>query len=244
MHPLTRPTRFPRSSRYDPEWVIRLDMGPHPLWQLEDLLPDLGLCAGDRVLDLGCGRGATAVFLAQEAGVAVTAFDRWVEEGELRAAVDAAGLTGQVRVAVGDVRQLPFCDAEFDAVVSVDAFEYFGTDVHLLPALLRVLKPGGRLAMSTPALKIDPYVQAPPAQVSALVGWEAAAWHAPDWWRTHWELTGLVDGVRARMQPGSRDDWLLWAQVTGAVADDPLLRMLTSVGADDVGFALVSARKV
>ncbi|HLS41464.1 MAG TPA: hypothetical protein VK038_11955 [Ornithinicoccus sp.] len=43
-------------------------MGPHPLWQLEDLLPDLALRPGDRVLDLGCGRGATSVFLARECG--------------------------------------------------------------------------------------------------------------------------------------------------------------------------------
>lgn len=219
-------------------------MGPHPLWQLEDLLPDLGLRSGDRVLDLGCGRGATAVFLAREAGVAVTAFDRWVDEGELRGLVDAAGVADQVCVTVGEVRQLPLDDAEFDAIVSVDAFEYFGTDVHLLPGLLRVLKPGGRIAMSTPALKVDPYDQAPPGQVSALVGWEAAAWHAPRWWRRHWELTGLVEDIKARMQPGSRDDWLLWARATGAGDDDPLVQMLVSVAADEIGFALVSARKL
>jgi ubiquinone/menaquinone biosynthesis C-methylase UbiE len=45
-----------------------------------------------------------------------------------------------------DVRRLPFRDEEFDAIVSIDAFEYFGTDVHLLPVLLRVLKAGERLA--------------------------------------------------------------------------------------------------
>ena len=244
VHSLSRPERFPRSSRYDPDWVLCLDMGPHPLWQLEDLLPDLRLHGGDRVLDLGCGRGATAVFLAREAGVAVTAFDRWVDETDLRAVVHAAGLSDEVSVSVGDVRQLPFGDAEFDAIVSVDAFEYFGTDVQLLPTLLRVLKPGGRIAMSTPALKVDPYDQAPPAQVSALVGWEAAAWHAPAWWSRHWQLSGLVEDVEAHMQPDSRDDWTLWASASGAGDDDPVLRMLESVEADDIGFALVSATKI
>ena len=243
VHLLTRPDRFPRSSRYDPDWLLALDMGPHPLWQLEDLLPNLHLSPGDRVLDLGCGRGATAVFLAREVDVIVSAFDRWVDESDLHATVDAAGLTHQISVSVGDVRHLPFGDAKFDAVVSIDAFEYFGTDVHLLPTLLRVLKPGGRIAISTPALKVDPYLQAPPEQVRALVGWEAAAWHAPDWWRRHWELTGLVEGVTARMQPGSRDDWMLWARATGDGDGDPLLRMLASVEPDDIGFALVSAVK-
>lgn len=36
---LIRPDRYPLSSQYDPRWVIALEMGPHPLWQLEDILP-------------------------------------------------------------------------------------------------------------------------------------------------------------------------------------------------------------
>jgi cyclopropane fatty-acyl-phospholipid synthase-like methyltransferase len=223
--------------------VLSLDMGPHPLWQLEGLLADLQLQPGDRVLDLGCGRGATSVFLAREAQVDVVAVDLWVGEDELRAVVDAAGVGDRVSVVQGDVRDLHFRDGDFDAVVSIDAFEYFGTDVHLLPTLLRVLRPGGGIGMTTPALSQDPYEQAPPAAVSALVGWEAAAWHSPEWWRRHWELTGLVTDVTARMQPGSRDDWILWAQAGGEVDGGPLLTMLTALGPEDIGFAMVSARK-
>jgi cyclopropane fatty-acyl-phospholipid synthase-like methyltransferase len=218
-------------------------MGPHPLWQLEDLLLDLRLRPGDRVLDLGCGRGATSVFLAREAGVDVVAVDRWVEQTELQGVLEQAGVTDRVTAINADVRQLPFEDGGFDAIVSIDAFEYFGTDVHLLPSLLRVLRPGGALAMSTPALKIDPYVQDAPALVTALAGWEAAAWHAPAWWQRHWELTGMVTDVHARLQPGSRDDWIQWARATGEIDGDPLLTMLTSLTADEIGFALVSALK-
>jgi hypothetical protein len=76
-----------------------------------------------------------------------------------------------------------------------------------------------------------------------LAGWEAAAWHAPGWWRQHWGLTGLVEDVTAGVQPGSRDNWLLWARATGADDGDPLLTMLASVEPDDSGFALVRAVK-
>lgn len=238
MHALLRPDRFPRSSRYDPGWLLGLDMGPHPLWQLEDLLPDLRLRPGDRVLDLGCGRGATSVFLVREADVDVVAVDRWIEEAELQAVVDSSGVADRVTVLQGDVRRLPFGDGEFDAIISIDAFEYFGTDVHLLPDLLRVLRPGGTIAMSTPALSVDPYVQAPPALVTALVGWEAAAWHAPGWWKRHGQLTGLVTQVTARLQPGSRDDWIWWARAAGEVDGGPLLTMLISMARDEIGFAL------
>ncbi|HEU5484463.1 MAG TPA: methyltransferase domain-containing protein [Microlunatus sp.] len=240
MQSLRRPDRYPRSNKYDPAWVLELDMGPHPLWQLEDLLPALRLRPGDRVLDLGCGRRATSVFLARELGVHVVAVDRWVAEPQLQADLHAAGVADRVDVLQADARQLPFDDAAFDAIVSIDAFEYFGTDVHFLPHLLRALRPGGRIGVSTPALGADPYVDAPPGPVAALVGWEAAAWHSPAWWHTHWELTGLLTDVTAVMQPGSRDDWIIWAR---EVDDSPLLTMLTSMAPGQIGFALVTATK-
>ena len=133
-------------------------MGPHPLWQLEDILPALALKRGSRVLDLGCGRGATSVFLARECGVTVTACDLWVSVEELAAVFREADVEPSVLAVNADVRQrLPFADDEFDAIVSIDAFEYFGTEVHLLPALLRVLKSGGTIGMTTPGLDPDPY---------------------------------------------------------------------------------------
>lgn len=243
-----------RSSTYDPSWVLSLDMGPHPLWQLEDLVPELDLTPGMRVLDLGAGKGATSVFLVTECGVQAVALDLWISPEEAHRTHAAAGVADRVTTVHGDVRSLPFADGGFDAIVSVDAFEYFGTDVHLLPALLRVLRPGGRIAISTPALRHDPYDYGIPPYVSAVVGWEAAAWHSPDWWERHWALTGQVDSVRAWWQPGGRDDWLLWERALEALGrKEPLdpdrptttavIAMLEGDTDEELGFALVSARK-
>ena len=142
---------------------------------------------------------------------------------------------------------LPFSDGEFDAIVSIDVFEYFGTDVHLLPRLLRVLKPGGRIAMSIPALASDPYEGEVPTYVSELAGWEAACWHSPQWWHRHWELSGLLYDITARRQVGGRDDWLLWTQAggerRGPAGADAVLKMLVSDVSEQLGFALVSATK-
>jgi cyclopropane fatty-acyl-phospholipid synthase-like methyltransferase len=66
---------------------LRLDMGPHLLWLLEDLCRDLDLTAGMRVLDLGSGNGATSVFLAREFGVDVVASDWWVEAATAAAVI-------------------------------------------------------------------------------------------------------------------------------------------------------------
>jgi cyclopropane fatty-acyl-phospholipid synthase-like methyltransferase len=54
---------FPRSSTYDPRWLMDNAMGPHVLWLAERLSQQLALTAGMRVLDLGCGRATSSVFL-------------------------------------------------------------------------------------------------------------------------------------------------------------------------------------
>jgi len=79
-------------------------------------------------------------------------------------------------------------------------------------------------------MSTDPYVRPPPAQLTALIGGEAAAWHAPQWWKRHWELTGLVTDVTARMQDGSRDDWIRWLQTSNDASNgERLLTVLTSM---------------
>jgi cyclopropane fatty-acyl-phospholipid synthase-like methyltransferase len=146
---LSLPDRFPRSSTYDPDWLLSLDMGPNPLWQLEELWPELNLKPGQRVLDIGPGRGATAVFLAREAGVRVDALDLWIPADEAEETYRAAGVDELVTPLHGDVRTVELSEATYDAIVSLDAWEYFGTDVHFLPQLARALKPGGALGFVT-----------------------------------------------------------------------------------------------
>jgi cyclopropane fatty-acyl-phospholipid synthase-like methyltransferase len=239
---LHRPDRYPRSSRYPSTWVMELDMGPHPLWHLEDLTSTMGLRAGDRVLDLRSGRGATSVFLAREIDSIVTAVDLWVPAAEAAATFQQAGVADRVTAVQADARALPFEDEEFDAIVSVDAFEYFGTDVQALPRLLRVLRTGGRLGMTTPALRQDPYDH----PVPRVVGWEAAAWHSPAWWRRHWQLSGMVEDVEADWHKGGRDDWLRWARAGAQrrnTGPDPAVAMLEADHDEDIGFTLLTARK-
>ena len=71
--------RFPRSSNYDGRWVLDNMMGPHVLWLAEHLSEVLGFTPGMRVLDLGCGKAISSIFLAREFGVQVVAADLWIE---------------------------------------------------------------------------------------------------------------------------------------------------------------------
>jgi hypothetical protein len=70
--------RFSRASGYHPEWVLAGVSGAaNPLWLTEWLAEAFDLRSGMRVLDLGCGRAMSSVFLRREFGVQVWATDLW-----------------------------------------------------------------------------------------------------------------------------------------------------------------------
>jgi len=70
--------RFLRSNNYHSEWVVAsASGGAHSLWLTEWLTTEMDLRPGMRVLDLGCGRASSSIFLHREFGVEVWATDLW-----------------------------------------------------------------------------------------------------------------------------------------------------------------------
>jgi SAM-dependent methyltransferase len=238
---------FPRASTYNADWLLSLDMGPNPLWLLEDLLRDVLVRPGAKVLDLGSGRGATSVFLALELEAEVWAVDLWTPQEVAQAVFAEAGVQDSVHAVNADTRSLPFDENKFDAIISVDAWEYFGTYDRFLPGLLRVLKPGGQVGVATPSMKQDVRnLGETPSHINSAVGWEALAWHSPARWAQQWKLTGLVENVTARLQHGGCEDWLRWSkalQVGGRGGDEAVIRMLEEDAGRLLSFVLISATK-
>src|SRR6202163_1588760 len=85
--------RFPRASQYHPEWVLaNASGGANSLWLTEWLSSALDLRPGMRVLDLGCGRASSSIFLRREFGVQVWATDLWFSAAENIQRIRDAGL--------------------------------------------------------------------------------------------------------------------------------------------------------
>lgn len=114
------------------------------------------LAPGDRVLDLGCGAGRHA-FACYRRGAHVVALDRNAEEirevASWFAAMREAGEApaGAWAVAVeGDALALPFPDDHFDVVILSEVLEHIPDDKGVLAEMVRVLRPGGRIAVTVP----------------------------------------------------------------------------------------------
>jgi SAM-dependent methyltransferase len=111
----------------------------------EELLAHADFQAGQRVLDVGCGVGTTAIQIARRFGAYVTAVDiSDLMLDRTQANVQSAGLTGQIEFKHGDILALDFPDHSFDRVVA-EAVTMFVDRPHAARELVRVCKPGGRV---------------------------------------------------------------------------------------------------
>jgi cyclopropane fatty-acyl-phospholipid synthase-like methyltransferase len=243
---LTLPA-YPRSAHYDASFVVENMMGPNPIWLAEALTAALPLHSGQRVLDLGCGKALTSIFLAGEFGVAVDAVDLWIDAASNQRRVAVAGLADQITPTHADATTLPFDDEVFDAIVSIDAYHYFGTAPGVLEAVTRVLRPGGRIGIVVPGLRDE---EAWPEHLQHW--WEDgfSAFHSPAWWHQHWSRSGVVTVDTANWLPDGHDHWLTWARAVDdwarAQGREPYEREVQMLEADRdglLGFVVLTATK-
>jgi cyclopropane fatty-acyl-phospholipid synthase-like methyltransferase len=206
--------RYVRSNGYDASWVVENQMGPHALWLAESLTEIMPIEPGTKVLDLGCGRAMSSIFLAREFGARVWATDLWIPAADNQARIVAAGVDDLVTPIHAEAHTLPFAAGFFDAVVSFDAYQYFGTADLYLGYLVDFVKPGGRLGAVMPATTRE-LGEEIPATLAPFWEWDFCCWHTPQWWRTHWAKTRKVVVERAELL---EDGWRDWLQFNDAIA--------------------------
>jgi SAM-dependent methyltransferase len=209
--------RFPRSSQYHPEWVLAgASGGANVLWLAEWLTTALDLRPGMRVLDLGCGRASSSIFLWREFGVQVWAVDLWFSATENQQRIRDAGAVEGVFPLHADAHSLPFAANFFDAVVCLDSFPYFGTDDLYLNYLAHFVKSDGLVGIAGVGLmrEIEASV---PKHLKAMWGQDFWAIHSAAWWRRHWARTGIL---RVELADDMPDGWQFWLDWQRAVSPE------------------------
>ena len=252
--PLTPPTslhhpRYERSNGYDAAWVTENQMGPNALWLTESLTEVMPIESGAKVLDLGCGRAISSIFLAQEFGARVWATDLWIAASDNQRRIVEAGVEDLVTPIHAEAHTLPFAAEFFDVVISIDAYQYFGTADLYLGYLVDFVKAGGRLGAVMPALTTE-VGEVIPERLEEFWEWEFCCFHPPAWWRTHWSKTGKVDVEHADLVADGWRDWLhfndyITPHVEGWWVDDVAKThdMLVADAGENIGFARLVASK-
>jgi SAM-dependent methyltransferase len=198
-------SRYPELDRYSREDIYRNIQGEGGLFLAHDMAREMRLKPGMRVLDLGCGTGETSLFLARHFGVAVVALDKRLDEARLASRAEGEGLGHLVTPRRQDVRRLSPADGLFDAVFSMNAYFYFGTDDLFAPYLLNFVCDGGRICIASPCYREELSRDTPEEFLIEFP--DCLAVHSPAWWRHHFEKTRGVDILRCELHPHSREFW-------------------------------------
>jgi SAM-dependent methyltransferase len=201
---------------------------------LRRVLVATGAGPEDAVLDVACGPGivtcAFAGVAARAAGIDLTP----AMIGKARELQAQRGL-GNVSWAIGHVTRLPYRDASFSIVVSRFAFHHLPEPAVVLAEMIRVCRPGGRVAVVDVAVSPDPEKAAAfnametlrdPSHVRALnleelLGLFAEAALAPPH-RSFYKMNVPVNGLLERSCPNPGDDVKIRVMFEDALADDAM----------------------
>lgn len=115
----------------------------------------LGLCPGKKILDIGSGPGRHTGAAARINGVTAIGADiSWTDLHEARNRLRFQEAVGECRgrwgLLAADMLSLPFADAIFDVVICAEVMEHVADHERAAAEIIRVLKPGGNLAVSVP----------------------------------------------------------------------------------------------
>lgn len=123
------------------DWALFQEPVAKPLWKAQQ--DAVAVKLGTRFLDAGCGSGGACV-LAAERGAMVSGLD--ASENLI---FIARSRVPDGTFAIGDLEELPFEDASFDAITATNSVQYASDPVAALRELKRVLAPGGRLSVAS-----------------------------------------------------------------------------------------------
>ena len=187
---------FPKADTFPQSIMRERSMGPNPLKLCEELLGYADIPEGSVVLDLGSGAGLTSALMARECGFTVYAADLWSDPSDNMRFFEEMGLTNRQAVPLkADATALPFAHGFFDAVVSVDSYNYFGRDPLYLGEQAR-----------------DRHDDLPACLLASWTPEQLDYMHDMAWWRANLEQTGDAEILDMREMTCTHEAWADWLE--------------------------------
>ena len=212
-----------------------------------------GVTPGQRVIDIACGSGATALLLARELGCEAVGIDLGARA--IAQARHAAGAGERASFLVGDAETLPLPDAGFDVALSECSLCTFPDKPRAIAEMARVVRTGGTIAIADVTADLDALpaaLRTAAAQVACVADTRSAddyvallrdAGCEPLTTEPHdAELQAMADRVEARLRvarllapPGEQRERARQAATLARTAIEAIAR-------GSLGYALITAR--
>ena len=206
---------------YDKDFVLKNLMGPNVIKIAEELSQHLTLKAGMKVLDLGCGRALSSIFLAKEFGVTVYATDLWVSATENFERIRYMNLEDRVIPIHTDAHSLPYANEFFDAAVSFDSYHYFGSNERYLnDYLAKLVKTGGQIAFASPGFTHELTIDELQKLQKFCTNGEFLTFHSNMWWKNLWDRTRIVDVIETFDLDCNQEAWEDWINCDNPIGQD------------------------
>ncbi len=172
----------------------------------------------EEVLDVGCGIGVGPVYIAKQFGCQVVAVDisekmlTWTGQRARRERV-----ADKITVQLGDVRDLPFEDNRFDAVIVESVLAFVADKIAAINELVRVTKPGGYVGLNE-----SYWLKEPPAGIMEQSVYTGTDILQKEEWHEIWEMVSLEErkieayDLDIRQEVKDRISWVGWRSILPA----------------------------
>ncbi|MBN2535939.1 MAG: methyltransferase domain-containing protein [Spirochaetales bacterium] len=216
MHHVLYHPAFPHASTYNPYWIFEHQMGPNVLWLTEWLVKDMNIKPGMRILDMGCGKSLSSIFLAREFDVEVWANDLWIQADDNWKRIRDAGPDNRIFPIHAEAHNLPFAEEFFDGIISMDSYQYYGTDELYLGYFHKFLKQDGEIGIVVPGFhreingNIPEYFLRKQKSGGVFWEWDMCSFHTKEWWGNLWNQYPFIDVLSCEKMEDGGYLWLEW----------------------------------
>jgi cyclopropane fatty-acyl-phospholipid synthase-like methyltransferase len=214
---------------FDDGFMSENMMGPNSMRIIEEMVKHLDINEGMRIMDLGCGKGLTSIYLASNFDVTVYAVDLWIPATENYQRFKEFGLEDRIIPIHADAHELPFADEFFDIIISVDSYHYFGYEKEYLDKnLAPLLKKGGRISVGVPGLQME-FNGNIPVEMEPFYK-EEYHFHTCSWWKDLWSGSELVENIQCRELECHKEAWNEWLRCDNEYAKQDIDMMKAEGG--------------
>ncbi len=190
---------YPELKGYSRKQIYEGFIGCGGLYLVSKMARLMNLKKGGVILDLGCGLGTEALFLAKKFNITIIAVDFWNSPQILaKKANEEEGLDKIIPLQFDITKIMPFAENYFDAIFCMNSLFLFGGDQDFLQRLLGTLKKGGTLCIGSECFNREPDYDVIPEVYNFDWDWNVwdgccSNYHSPEWWYSLIDSTGMLD---------------------------------------------------